>query len=126
MEQQLDHSLLRTAFTDKHFIQMVRRYAVVLLITIIAKSLLRQGVTFIPMIEGLTVLSSLTFAGIMTMGAYLVVLVVNLITALIVLGDMRKTESTSWLIFFLTLLANEVGVIFFLISFLTHSFRRSV
>jgi len=122
--QQLDQSLLRTAFTDERFLQLIRKYATVLIILIVIEAIMHRMISFLPLLPIYGDMSSISYASYIASVIFFTTIVANVAVALVVLTDMRKTENISWPIILLTLVFKEAGVVFFLLLYVNNRCRQ--
>lgn len=87
-------------------LNLIRKYSIVLIIGAILDF-------FTPMLVGYYIVSTgpIQMQNLINIMGY----IINVIIAIILLADIKKSESKSWVIFVLAIILRTVGVIFFLI-----------
>jgi hypothetical protein len=114
---QLDRAFLRSVLSNDEFIVLIKKYAGLLVTVILVESALDFGVASVPLSIFLSEYSSLKFELYLQIGAFVVTLIANLVVAITVLQDMRRIGNPSWVLFGLTLLFKEIGVLFFMLFY---------
>lgn len=114
----IDYHLVQKRVFNEEFVRVLKKYAVILAVMLLLSS---AAYMLIPLVSSVF---SATYLSYYSMGINGSMYLINLITAIILYFDMSRLRKVSWSIIGLTLLSNEVGVLFFLLYLLCHSMQR--